>query len=108
TRPGPPPLGALPFRAREFFGPTGSRLWRGFEAFFEVDLPFSSTQRPEMHGAIMLAVFAFCVVLALPIAARRPLVASAALIAGAGWPATILAGRGELERGALILGAALL
>jgi transglutaminase-like putative cysteine protease len=101
-------LEALPFRDREFFDPTGSRLWRGFEAFFAVDLPFSATQRPEMHGAIMLAVFAFCVVLALAIAARRPLVASAALIAGAGWPATILVGRGELERGALILGAALL
>ena len=64
--------------------------------------------RPAMHGAILLAVFAFCVVLALAIAARRPLLASAALIAGAGWPATLLPGRAELERGAIILAAALL
>ena len=48
-----------------------------------------------MHGAILLAVFAFCVVLALAIAARRPLLASAALIAGAGWPATVLDGQGR-------------
>ena len=61
-----------------------------------------------MHGAILLAVFAFCVVLSLAIAARRPLLASAALIAGAGWPATILTGRAELERGAIVLAAALL
>ena len=101
-------LEALPFRDAEFFGPSASRLWRGFEAFFDVALPFRAAQRPEMHGTILLAVFCFCVVLALGIAARRPLLASATLIAGAGWPATILVGEAEIERGALILGAALL
>jgi transglutaminase-like putative cysteine protease len=99
---------ARPFSDEDFFGPLTSRLWRGFEAFFEVSLPFRPEDRPAMHGALLLAVFAFCVLLALGIAARRPLLASAALIAGAGWPATILAGRAELERGAVILGAALL
>ena len=101
-------LDARPFRDEDFFGPFGQRLWRGFEAFFDVALPFRVGEHPEMHGAILLAVFGFCVALALAIAARRPLLASAVLIAGAGWPATILAGRAELERGALILGAALL
>jgi protein-glutamine gamma-glutamyltransferase len=101
-------LDARPFRDEDFFGPFGSKLWRGFEAFFDVALPFRVAQQPEMHGAVLLAVFAFCVVLAFAIAARRPLLASAALIAGAGWPATILVGTAELERGAVILAAALL
>jgi protein-glutamine gamma-glutamyltransferase len=101
-------LDARPFRDEDFFGPFGSKLWRGFEAFFDVALPFRVAQQPEMHGTVMLAVFAFCVVLGFAIAARQPLLAAAALIAGAGWPATILVGRAELERGALILGAALL
>jgi protein-glutamine gamma-glutamyltransferase len=101
-------LEARPFRDEDFFGPFGSKLWRGFEAFFDVALPFRVAEQPEMHGANLLAVFAFCVVLAFAIAARRPLLASAALIAGAGWPATILVGSAELERGAVILGAALL
>jgi transglutaminase-like putative cysteine protease len=101
-------LDARPFRDEDFFGPFASRLWRGFEAFFDVALPFRPTERPAMHGAILLAVFLFCVVLALAIAARRPLLASAALIAGAGWPATVLVGKAELERGAILLAAALL
>jgi transglutaminase-like putative cysteine protease len=101
-------LDARPFRDEDFFGPFGEKLWRGFESFFDVALPFRVAEHPEMHGAILLAVFGFCVVLALAIAARQPLLASAVLIAGAGWPATILVGRAELERGALILGAALL
>jgi transglutaminase-like putative cysteine protease len=101
-------LDARPFRDEDFFGPFGHRLWRGFEAFFDVALPFRVAEQPEMHGALLLAVFGFCVALALAIAARRPLLASAVLIAGAGWPATILVGRAELERGGLILGAALL
>jgi transglutaminase-like putative cysteine protease len=101
-------LDARPFSGEDFFGPLASRLWRGFEAFFQVALPFDPAERPAMHGAILLAVFGFCAVLALAIATRRPLLASAALIAGAGWPATVLTGRAELERGAIILAATLL
>ena len=101
-------LDARPFGDRDFFGPALSRLWNGFEAFFEVGLPFRASDHAAMHGTILLAVFAFCVLLALAIAARRPLLASAALIAGAGWPATILTGGGDLARGAVILAAALL
>lgn len=99
---------ARPFRDADFFGPLGSRLWNGFSAFFEVALPFRPVDQPRMHGVILLAVFAFCVVLALAIATRRPLLASAALIAGAGWPATILNGDADLARGAVVLAAALL
>ena len=101
-------LDARPFRDEDFFGPLFTKLWRGFEAFFDVALPFSGAEHPEMHGAIMLAVFGFCLAIAFAVAARRPLLASAALIAGAGWPATIFVGRAELARGAIILVAALL
>jgi transglutaminase-like putative cysteine protease len=101
-------IDALPVRDEDFFGPASSRLWDGFKAFFEVSLPFRASDHPDMHGALLLAVFAFCVVLAFAIAARRPLLASAALIAGAGWPATILSGGGDLARGAVVLAAALL
>ena len=101
-------LDARPFRDQDFFGPAFLRLWNGFEAFFEVNVPFRASEHTSMHGAILVAVFAFCVVLAFAIAARRPLLASAALIAGAGWPATILTGGGDLARGTAILGAALL
>ncbi len=101
-------LDARPFRDEDFFGPALSRLWNGFEAFFEVNLPFRASDHAAMHGAILVAVFVFCVVLALAIAGRRPLLASAALILGAGWPATILTGGGDLARGTVILAAALL
>jgi transglutaminase-like putative cysteine protease len=101
-------LDARPFRDEDFFGPAGTRLWKGFAAFFDVALPFRPADHPAMHGTILVAVFAFCVVVALAIAARRPLLASAALIAGAGWPATILGGGAELTRGAIVLAAALL
>jgi transglutaminase-like putative cysteine protease len=101
-------LDARPFRDEDFFGPFGSRLWKGFAAFFDVELPFRATDHPSMHGAILLAVFAFCVVLGLAIATRRPLLASAVLVAGAGWPATIMSGDGDLARGAVVLAAALL
>ena len=92
----------------DYFGPVIDRLWKGFTAFFDVALPFRVADHPLMHGTILLAVFAFCAVLALAIAARRPLLACAALIAGAGWPATILTGGAELARGAVVLAAALL
>jgi protein-glutamine gamma-glutamyltransferase len=101
-------LDARPFRDEDFFGPFGSRLWKGFAAFFDVELPFRAGDHPLMHGAILLAVFAFCVVLGLAIAARKPLLASAVLVAGAGWPATIMSGGGDLARGGVVLAAALL
>jgi transglutaminase-like putative cysteine protease len=101
-------LDARPFRGEDFFGLLGSRFWNGFSAFFEVALPFRAADQPRMHGVILLATFAFCVVVALAIATRRPLLASAALIAGAGWPATILSSDADLARGAVVLAAALL
>jgi protein-glutamine gamma-glutamyltransferase len=52
-------------------------------------------------------VFAFTLLTALAVAARRPVAAALALLIGAGWPATILPGPDDLLRGAFLLGAVL-
>ena len=59
-----------------------------------------------MHGVLVLAIFGFCLVLAHAVAARRPLPAVFAVIAGAGWPATLYPSQ-SVAYGALILAAAL-
>ena len=59
-----------------------------------------------MHGVIVIAIFGFCLVLAHAIAARRPLVAVLAVVAGAGWAATLYPSRSVLF-GAVILAGAL-
>jgi transglutaminase-like putative cysteine protease len=92
---------------RDFLGPLLARFRTGFLTFYDVSLPFDAPSRPFMHGVILVAIFGFCVVIGLGVAARRPLVAGMALVVGAGWPATLLPGGNELLRGALILVGAL-
>ena len=59
-----------------------------------------------MHGVVILAIFGFCLVLAHAVAARRPLVAVLAVVAGAGWAATLYPSR-SIVFGAVILAGAL-
>jgi transglutaminase-like putative cysteine protease len=87
----------------DFFGPLLARFGGGVGEFYDVVLPFSRSAHPRMHGVVLLAVFAFCLLLALTISARRPRAASLALLVGAGWPATLLSDSRDLERGALLL-----
>ena len=94
-------------RDRDFLGPLLSRFRTGFLSFYDVSLPFDAPLRPLMHGVVLTAIFGFCVVIGLGIAARRPIVAALALMVGAGWPATLLPGGNELLRGALVLAGAL-
>ena len=76
--------------------------------FYDVDLPFDpAAPRRACTGAVLLAVFAFCLLLALALAARRPLLAVLVLAVGAGWPATLAPGGSELALGGLILAGAL-
>ncbi len=89
-----------------FFGPVLDRFGDGFLDYYDVRVPFSGLEQPHMHGVLVLAVFGFCLVLAHAAAARRPLPAALAVIAGAGWPAT-LDGSQSVVYGALILAAAL-
>ncbi len=88
-------------------GRLSSRAGRGLLDFYEVLVPFDPTAHPLMHDVLLLAVFLFTAMGALAIASRRPLAASIVLVAGAGWPATILPGQDDLARGALLLVAAL-
>ena len=78
------------------------RFGRGFLDFYDVQVPFDPATHPRMHGVLLIAVFAFSLAAGLAAAARRPGLASAALVVGAGWPATLLPGH-DLLRGALLL-----
>ena len=72
-----------------FFGPVLDRFGDGVLDYYDVAVPFSGVQQPQMHGVLVLAIFGFCLVLAQAVAARRALPAVFAVIAGAGWPATL-------------------
>jgi len=84
-----------------------SRAGRGFLDFYDVIVPFDGSAHRLMHGVVLLAVFVFSALAALAVRARRPLLASLVLVAGAGWPATIYPGQDDLARGAVLLIAAL-
>jgi transglutaminase-like putative cysteine protease len=92
-----------PFDGRDFVATVADRTWTGFLDFYDVLVPFEGATQQLMHGAMLMAAFTFSLFGALAIAARRPPLALAALLLGAGWPATIFPGEHELLRGALIL-----
>ena len=103
------PLDARPFdEEHDFFGPLLSRFADGFLGFYDVVLPFDGGEHPRLHGLVLLAVFGSCLAVGIAIAARRPLVASLALVAAAGWPATLVPGEGDVLRGAALLACVLL
>jgi len=101
------PWALAPFDDRHFFGPLASRFREGVLDFYDVSLPFSAFERPEMDHAVLFAVFAFALALALALAARRPLAASVILLSGSVWPATLVDGD-DLARGALTLATVLI
>ena len=88
-------------------GAAAERFGDGFAAFYDVKLPFDAGFHPHMLGLVELGVFGFTLLVALAVAARKPMLAAALLVAGAGWPATLLQGDDGLLRGAVILAVAL-
>jgi protein-glutamine gamma-glutamyltransferase len=100
------PLALWPGGER-FFSPLVHRFGSGFVDFYEFRLPIDPSAHARMHMVVLLALFVFVLLVALAIAARRPVLAVAAFLIGAGWPATLLAGGHELGRGAIILAGAL-
>jgi transglutaminase-like putative cysteine protease len=86
-------------------------LWHalkgGFLEFYDVALPFDPRAHPDMGGAVLMALFAAALLVALAIAERRPFLAVLALVAGAGWPATLIADDAEIAIGVGILGVSL-
>jgi transglutaminase-like putative cysteine protease len=79
-----------------------SSFGRGFLDFYDVQVPFDPGVHPRMHGVLLVALFAFTLWVGLAAAARRPGLASAGLVVGAGWPGTLLPGH-DLLRGGLLL-----
>jgi transglutaminase-like putative cysteine protease len=102
------PLDARPFSERDFVGPLLTKFGGGILDFYEVGLPFDPSDRARMHGVVVVAVFAFTVLAALAVAARRPILASAAMFAGAAWPVTLVPDRTSTGRGVLLLASALI
>ena len=83
-----------------------SRFGDGFLEFYDYQVPFDPSAHPRMHGVLLVALFAFTLVFALAVAARRPGLAAVALVVGVGWPGTLLPGH-DLLRGTLLLVAVL-
>jgi transglutaminase-like putative cysteine protease len=106
-------LDVSPFEARpfddghNFVGPALDRFRDGFLEYYDVPQPFDPFEFPLMHAVVLIAIFGFCLAVALGIAARRPLVASAALLVGAAWPTTLVPTSADYARGALTLVAVL-
>ena len=102
---------ARPGRDHDFFGPVLSSFRQGSLDFFDTKIPFDPAAHPEMHGVVLFAAFGFLAAAGLAIAARRTFLALAALLLGAGWPATMASTWLEESRplvtGALILAASL-
>lgn len=88
-------------------GAAWSRFSGGFLDFYDFRLPFDPQRNVRMHEVILIAIFAFALLLAQAVAARRTVVTVLVFLIGAGWPATLLAGGNELGRGVVILAVAL-
>jgi transglutaminase-like putative cysteine protease len=100
-------LGAVLPGGSHFFGPVASRFADGFANFYAFRLPIDPSLHPHMHMVLLMASFVFTLVVALAVAARRPVLSVACFLVGAGWPATLLAGGHEVARGVVILVGAL-
>ena len=86
----------------------GTRFGNGFDDFYGTHLPFDPRVHASMHELVLSALFLFALGVALLVAARKPVPAALTLLAGAGWPATLLGPSHGVAMGAAILGAALL
>jgi hypothetical protein len=79
----------------------------GFSDFYGTNVPFDPRVHVQMEHLVLAALFCFTLLVALLAAARRPVAAALALIAGAGWPATLLGASDGIAVGAAILAATL-
>lgn len=90
-----------------------SAIWTHFDSgvadFYSTHLPFVPRFHADMSELVLFAVFVFTLAVGLAAAARRPVAAAVLLLAGAGWPATLIVPTRGIATagGAAILGAAL-
>jgi transglutaminase superfamily protein/transglutaminase TgpA-like protein len=85
----------------------GTKFGNGFADFYGTHLPFDPRVHVAMHELVLSGLFVFSLGVALLVAARKPVLSALALMAGAGWPATLLGPSHGVAMGAAILGAAL-
>jgi len=81
----------------------GTRLGSGVSDFYATHLAFDPRLHTAMGSLVLAAVFVFALLTGLLVAARKPVLAALALLAGAGWPETLL----RPDHGA-VMGAAIL
>ena len=86
----------------------GTHFGHGFTDFYGTHLPFDPRGHAAMGELALVAIFCFAVLVSLLAAARQPVAAALVLVAGAGWPATLLGPSHGVAMGAAILAAALL
>jgi transglutaminase-like putative cysteine protease len=96
-----PVTDARPGGEHDFFGPVLGSFGDGFLNFYDTDLPFRLDEFPLMHAVVLVAIFVFCAVVGVLLAARRPVAAAVALVVAVGWPATLVPGGRPLAVGAL-------
>jgi transglutaminase-like putative cysteine protease len=89
------------------FSTLGTRFGNGFDDFYATGLPFDPRVHTAMHELVLSGLFLFALGVALLVAERRPIASALVLLAGAGWPTTLLGSAGGIATGAAILGAAL-
>ncbi len=89
----------------------GRAVWTHFDSgfldFYSTHLPFDPRLHVDMAEVVLLAVFVFTLAVGLCAAARKPVAAAVLVLAGAGWPATLIVPARGTALGAAILGAAL-
>jgi protein-glutamine gamma-glutamyltransferase len=89
------------------FSALGTRFGNGFDDFYATHLPFDPRVHTAMHELVLSGLFLFALGVALLVAERKPIASTLVLLAGAGWPTTLLGSTGGIAMGAAILGAAL-
>jgi hypothetical protein len=87
----------------DFFGPVLGSVKNGFLNFYDTNLPFRPDDFPLMHSVVLIAIFVFCAVMGVLLAADRPVAAAVALVFAVGWPATLVPGGRPLAVGVLAL-----
>lgn len=91
------------FGASHAFSSLGTRYGDGFSDFYGTHLPFDPRVHVAMHELVLSGIFVFALSVALFVAARKPVASALALLAGAGWPATLLGPSHGIAMGAAIL-----
>jgi hypothetical protein len=95
------------FGLADSFSTLGTQFGNGFSDFYGTTLPFDPRVHVAMNDLVLAGLFLFALGVALLVAARKPLAAALVLLAGAGWPATLLGPSRGIAMGAAVLGALL-